>query len=156
MMNKSKLFLLVTVLILSISMLACAFGGSNSNNGNMEEAPAVQDEPAAEAEEPVEEEAAPAEAETTVETDFPLLADAQNVMETGGTVIYQSSTSLEDAYDFYMNEFTSQGLTENEILTLNEETMFQLVFTGSDNGKSLVIQTIQLDDTTINVTLRYE
>ena len=152
-MKKSKLLLLVTILILSISMLACAFGGGNNNN-NMEEAPIVQNEPAAE--EPAQEEAEPAEAETTVETEFPLLADAQNAMETGGTVIYQSNTSLQEAYDFYMNAFTSQGLAENDILTLQEDTMFQLVFTGSENGKSLVVQTIQLDDATINVTLRYE
>ena len=155
-MNKSKLFLLGVVLVLSISMLACAFGGGNNNNANVEEAPAVQNEPATEVEEPAAEEPAQEAVETTVETEFPLLDDAQNVMEAAGTVIYQSGTSLEDAYDFYMNEFTSQGLVENDILTLQEETMFQLVFTGSENGKSLVVQTIQLDDSTINVTLRYE
>jgi hypothetical protein len=155
-MKKSKFVLLVTVLILSISMLACAFGGNNNNTEAIEEAPAVQEEPAAAVEEPVQEEAAPAAAETTIETDFPLLADAKNVMETNGTVIYQSGTSLQDAFDFYYAEFTAQGLTENEILTLNDETMFQLVFTGTEDGKSLVIQTIKLDDSTINVTLRYE
>ena len=155
-MNKSKLFLLGTVLILSISMSACALDGGNNNNAAMEEAPAVQNESAAEAEEPAAEEPAQEAAETTVDTEFPLLPDAQNVMDSAGTIIYQSETSLDDAYDFYMEEFTNQGLVENEILTLNDDTMFQIVFTGTENGKSLVIQTIQLDDSTINVTIRYE
>jgi hypothetical protein len=155
-MNKSKLLLVLTVFVLSISMIGCSSGGGN-NNGN--EAPAAQENAA---EQPAQEEAAeePAEeakpAQSSIETDFPVLADAQNMMETDGTIIYQSNASLQEAFDFYKAELSATGLTENDILTLNEDTMFQLVFTGTEDGRSLVVQTIQLDDTTINVTVRYE
>lgn len=157
-MNKSKIFLILTVFVLAISMIGCSSGGGNNTEN---EAPAAQEnaveQPAQEeaTEEPAEE-VEPAQAESSVETDFPVLADAQNVMETGGTVIYQSNASLQEAFDFYKAELSAAGLTENDILTLNEDTMFQLVFTGTEDGRSLVVQTIQLDDTTINVTVRYE
>ncbi|MBI9050814.1 MAG: hypothetical protein JEZ00_15445 [Anaerolineaceae bacterium] len=155
-MKKSKIILLLTFAILSIAMIACAIGGGNNDANNTGGAEVEQEQAAPEeaVEEPAQEEAASAEA--AVETDFPILPDAEGLTEMQGTVIFQSKTSLADAFDFYQKEFTSQGFTENEILTLNEETMFQLVFTGSDDGKSLVVQTIQLDDSTINVTLRYE
>ena len=150
-MKKSNFVLLLMVLVFAMLLTACG-GGNNTPAAN--EAPAAQEEAAAAVEEPIQEEAAPAQA--TIETDFPLLADAQNVMDTNGTIIYQSGTSLQDAYDFYYGEFSAQGLTEDEILTLNEDGMFQLVFTGSENGKSIVVQTIKLDDSTINVSVRYE
>jgi hypothetical protein len=73
-----------------------------------------------------------------------------------GVIVYQSKTSLKDAFAFYRKELSGMGLKEREIQTLDEDDMFQFVFDGSPNGKQLVVQTLQLDEKTINVTIRYE
>jgi hypothetical protein len=151
MVNMKKVHRLMLVLTLALVILAC---GSDNNkqtdkdaSGQPEQA-AVVEQP--EAEEPAEQ-AAP-----KVETDFPMLVDAENVLDMQGVIVYQSKTSLEDAFAFYRKELSGMGLKEREILTLDEEDMFQFVFDGSPNGKQLVVQTLQLDEKTINVTIRYE
>jgi hypothetical protein len=160
MVKMKKFHLLVLVLILALIILACGAGDSKKTEEEAAsepeqaevaeqqevEGPAVESEP----EEPAEQ-AAP-----KVETDFPLLADAENVLDMQGVIVYQSKTSLEDAFAFYRKELSGMGLKEREILTLDEEDMFQFVFDGSPNGKQLVVQTLQLDEKTINVTIRYE
>jgi len=104
----------------------------------------------------VEESSEAVTTEVVSESEFPMLADAANVVATEGTVLYQSATPLADAFTFYQTEFTTLGLVQNETLTLQDDTMFQLVFTGSENGLSLIVQTTKLDDTNINVSIRYE
>ena len=146
-MKKSRIIVLIVALVLMFTLIGC--GGSESKGTDDKATEAVVEQVATEAPAAVE----PA---AKVETDFPLLPDAEGLMDSQGTIIYQSKTSLADAFTFYKEAFTDQGLTENEILTVNDETMFQMVFTGSENGKNLVIQTVKLDDSTINVSLRYE
>ncbi len=157
-MKKSVLFLLMAILILSLATAGC---GGKSEDPEPAEAPAAAES---------QEEAAPAEAEPEapaaqpageqeapkVETEFPLLPDAKNVMDLQGSINYQSGSSMKDSFDFYKKEFTGKGLTENTILTLQEDTVWQLVFTGNENGKNLVVQTTKLDDATININIRYE
>ncbi len=159
-MKIKKFHLLMLVLIMAMLLSACGAAETKQAEegaaSEPEQAEAVEqpeaEEPAAESE-PKEavEEAAP-----KVETDFPLLPDAENVQDMQGVIVYQSKTSLGDAFEFYRKELSGKGLTEKEILTLDEEDMFQFVFEGSPNGKQLVVQTLQLDEKTINVTVRYE
>lgn len=133
---KNKLIFLIVALLLVLAFSGCTAA-----------APAAEEAA----------EAAPAETTAAVtESEFPMLADAVNVVATDGSVLYQSATTLADAQTFYQTEFTALGLVQNETLTLQDDTMFQLVFTGSENGLSLIVQTTKLDDTTINVSIRYE
>jgi hypothetical protein len=156
-MKRIGFVFLLAIIILSLALAGCGGTGEETEKNEPPAAAAPQAAAAAEVEPPEVTEAPAAEKqESKVETDFPLLPDAKNITETQGTIVYQSDTSLKDSFDFYQKEFTSEGLTENTILTLNQDTMWQLVFTGSENGKSLVVQTLKLSDTTINVTLRYE
>jgi len=159
-MKRKMLHLLMLVLIMTMLLSACGAGETKQVEegaaSEPEQAEAVEqpeaEEPAAESEpEEAVEEVAP-----KVETDFPLLPDAVNVLDMQGVIVYQSKTSLEDAFAFYRKELSGMGLKEREILTLDEEDMFQFVFDGSPNGKQLVVQTLQLDEKTINVTIRYE
>lgn len=153
-MKRTGLLFIVAAMVLSLAMAGC---GGKSSEEDKTEAPAAvaAQEEAPSIDNPTE---APAQEQQTskVETEFPLLPDAKNVMDLQGSINYQSGTSMEDSFDFYKKAFTGKGLTENSILTLQEDTVWQLVFTGSENGKSLVVQTTKLDDATININIRYE
>lgn len=143
---------LVTIIVLSLVLAGC--GGKSEGTAESEKplgASAGQEESMEKTEAPVEQ-----KEEAKVETNFPLLPDAKDVKDLNGTIIYQSNTSLDDAFAFYKEAFHSQGLTENEILTMQQDTMFQQVYTGNANGKSLIVQTSITGDNTITVTLRYE
>jgi hypothetical protein len=105
--------------------------------------------------EETEEEVSPSE--VNIDTVFPVLDDATNPMGEGGEseLIYQTSSSIEEAAEFYRAELTAQGLTEREIVTVIDESVFSLVFDGSENGKAVVIQGVDLGDM-VNITVRFE
>ncbi|MBA3074578.1 MAG: hypothetical protein FP831_13335 [Anaerolineae bacterium] len=147
-MNKNKVLFILVVLVLSLSLFACSPKGEEiSIDSNTQ---TVETEAVVAATE------APEQPEAIVETEFPVLPDAENVMDAQGTLIYQTATKMSDVFDFYKKELSAKGLTENEILTLNDETVSQLVFTGSENGKSLIVQMTKLSETSVSVAIRYE
>jgi len=147
-MNKNKVLFILVVLVLSLSLFACSPKGEEiSVDSNTQ---TVETEAVVAATE------APEQPEAIVETEFPVLPDAENVMDAQGTLIYQTATKMSDVFDFYKKELSAKGLTENEILTLNDETVSQLVFTGSENGKSLIVQMTKLSETSVSVAIRYE
>lgn len=144
-MKKISTLLILVVIVLSFTLFACSTGSKDApeTTSALEiatEAAAITTEKPA----------------TTVETDFPVLPDAENIMDAQGTLIYQTATKMSDVFDFYKQELTAKGLTENEILTLNDSAVSQLVFTGSENGKSLIVQMTRLSDKSISVAIRYE
>ena len=88
---------------------------------------------------------------------FPLTADAFNVTELGdGSLVYYTKLSLEDVMTFYRAEYTSQGYTEREILTVVSEGTFSMVFDGDASGKAVVIQSVDLGDGSRTVSIRLE
>ena len=144
-MKKISTLLILVVIVLSFTLFACSTGSKDtpettSASEIATEAAAITTEKPA----------------TTVETDFPVLPDAENIMDAQGTLIYQTATKMSDVFDFYKQELTAKGLTENEILTLNDPAVSQLVFTGSENGKSLIVQITRLSEKSISVAIRYE
>jgi hypothetical protein len=153
-MKRTGLLIFFAAMVLSLAMAGC---GGKSEEKDKAEAPAAvaAQEEAPAVDTPTQ---APAQEQqaSEVETEFPLLPDAKNVMDLQGSINYQSGTSMKDSFDFYKKEFSGKGLTENTILTLQEDTVWQLVFTGNENGKNLVVQTTKLDDATININIRYE
>jgi len=94
--------------------------------------------------------------DSTTGTDFPMIADASNVTEVNGTLIFTTKLSLEDTMKFYRDEYLSRGYTEREMLTVVSEGTFSMVFDGDPSGKAVVIQSVDLGDGSRTVTVRLE
>ena len=93
----------------------------------------------------------------TSDSGFPMTADAFNITELGdGSLLYYTKLSLEDVMAFYRAEYTSQGYTEREILTVVSEGTFSMVFDGDASGKAVVIQSVDLGDGSRTVSIRLE
>lgn len=92
----------------------------------------------------------------SISTEFPMTEDAFNVVEAGGSLIYYTKLSANDALQFYRDEYTSQGYTERELLTLVQDGMFSVVFDGDPSGKAVVIQSVDLGDGSRTIAIRLE
>lgn len=107
--------------------------------------------------EPQETQAADDSQSPPVEVLFPLPPGAENVMKLDEeTVNFQVRMSLDEAMRFYQQALTEQGLVERQILHVEAEGMFSMVFDGAANGKSVVVQGVDMADGTVNVNIRYE
>jgi len=152
-MKKKSIFVFFVVIVLSFTLFACSTKEKEKSNDADTQVVATETDAAA-----AIATAAPTEqpAVASVNSEFPILPDATDVKDVQGTLIYQTATSMTDTFNFYKKELTAKGLTENELLTLNDVTFSQLVFTGSDNGKSLVVQMTKINDAAIALSIRYE
>ena len=93
------------------------------------------------------------------DTEFPLPENVNNFMQVPQSeagINFQTDMGLEDVVAFYRGEFTSQGLTERQLLTMVEETAFSIVFDGASNGMAIVIQGVAFGPDQTNVNIRYE
>lgn len=152
-MKKYKIYLAILTLILA--SLACqTLTGGGSNNTQEELPPFEYSGGDSEAEEPSTESE---ESEFSFgDSEFPVPSDATNVFDVAGTVNFQTNLSLEEAMDFYRDEYGKQGLTERDLLTVVSDGVFSMVFDGDPSGKAVVIQGVDLDDGTVNITIRLE
>ncbi len=151
-MNYYRIGLAVIVLVLASLACQAVSGGSQ----NTPVAPPATDN------------AGPAEAQPTpatsgdnntaaaIETDFPMTPDAYNVTEVGGSLIFYTKLSQEDAMAFYRDEYTAKGYTEREILTVVSDGVFSMVFDGDPSGKAVVIQSVDLGDGSRTISIRLE
>jgi hypothetical protein len=94
--------------------------------------------------------------DSSVSTDFPMTDDAFNVVEAGGSLIYYTNLSADDALEFYRDEYTSMGYTERDLLTVAENGMFSIVFDGDPSGKAVIIQSVDLGDGSRTIAIRLE
>ena len=93
----------------------------------------------------------------TSSSGFPITADAFNITELGdGSLLYYTKLSLEEVMAFYRAEYTSQGYTEREILTVVSDGTFSMVFDGDASSKAVVIQSVDLGDGSRTVSIRLE
>ncbi len=118
---------------------------------------AAEEETATE-EEAVEETVAEEEpAAAEFDSVFPIPDDATNFIGEGGEadVNFQTEMTLEDLLTFYRDELTAQELTERDLLTVVDETIFSIVFDGHENGKAIVIQAVDLGEMR-NINIRFE
>lgn len=145
------MYLAIAALVLaSLACQAVTGGGSNDvkdvspSNDSVTQPEAEQPD----IEEPTEAPAADSNSGTdsSVSSDFPMIDDAFNVVEVGGSLIYYTKLSAEDALKFYRDEYTSMGYMERELLTVVESGMFSIVFDGDPSGKAVVIQSVDLGD----------
>jgi hypothetical protein len=94
--------------------------------------------------------------ENVINSDFPITADAYNVTEAGGSLIFYTKMPLEDTMQFYRDEYTAKGYTERKILTVISDGTFSMVFDGDPSGKAVVIQSVDLGDGSRTVSIRLE
>lgn len=87
------------------------------------------------------------------DSEFPMPADATNVVNIAGTTNFQTKLSLDDVMAFYRDEYGKQGLTERDLLTVVSGGVFSIVFDGDPSGKAVVIQGVDLGDDSVNVTI---
>jgi hypothetical protein len=97
------------------------------------------------------------DSDSIVNSQFPMTTDAYNAIEMGdGSLIYYTKLSAEETMRFYRDEYTSQGYTEREDLTIVADGMFSMVFDGDASGKSVVIQSVDLGDGSRTISIRLE
>jgi hypothetical protein len=89
-------------------------------------------------------------------SEFPVPDDAQNCIEAGGTLNFQTAMSLNDTLKFYEDRLTGQGLTERQLLHVVSDTTFSIVYDGHSSGKSVVVQAVDLGNGNTNVNIRLE
>ncbi|HET9915063.1 MAG TPA: hypothetical protein VFQ13_24445 [Anaerolineales bacterium] len=143
----------IAVIVLVLTSLACQAVGGGSRNTPVAP-PATNDAGLAE---PQPTAVPPSDNNTTeIETDFPMTSDAYNVTEAGGSLIFYTKLSQEDAMDFYRDEYTAKGYTEREILTIVSDGVFSMVFDGDPSGKAVVIQSVDLGDGSRTISIRLE
>jgi len=85
-----------------------------------------------------------------------MTADAYNITEVSGSLIFYTNLSLDDTMKFYRDEYTSRGYTERELLTVVSDGTFSMVFDGDPGGKAVVIQSVDLGDGSRTVAIRLE
>jgi hypothetical protein len=159
-----KCTLFFVLLALALVTLACGLGGGTPEPTAEDVASATataqpDDQPVAPSPTPpsVESESGTQESKADYDTVFPLPDDVQNFTGEGGEsqVNFQTDLSLVEVVEFYRQAFAEKGLTEYEILTSVEDQSFSMVFMGWPNGLELVIQGVDLVEST-NVNIRLE
>jgi hypothetical protein len=159
-----KFTLFFVLLALTLVTLACGLGGGAAEptaEGVASATATAQpgDQPVAPSPTPpsAESEGGTEGGKTDYDTVFPLPDDVQNFTGEGGEdpVNFQTNLGLEEVVEFYRQAFAKKGLTEYEVLTSIEDEGFSMVFTGWPNGLELVIQGVDLGEST-NVNIRLE
>lgn len=151
-MNTNKLFTLIALLALMLAAQACGSGQPAVDAP----APAAP-EAAAEVEPAAPEAPAAQPSQPKVETEFPMPADAANIMDLGNSAYnFQTSMSQDEAVAFYRDTFKAQGLTEREITTTITEGVFSIVFDGHASGKAIAVQGVDLGEGVLNINIRFE
>lgn len=140
----------VTVSVLVLVSLACRAVGKGAENTPVsppvDAVPSETQPPATSSDDNM----------NAVETDFPMTSDAYNITEAGGSLIFYTKLSQEDAMKFYRDEYTAKGYTEREILTVVSDGMFSIVFDGDPSGKAVVIQSVDMGDGSRTIAIRLE
>jgi hypothetical protein len=141
-MKKFRIPLLIMVLL--VSSLACqalAGNGTETEPQSLPPAENPQSQPG------------DSNPSTDGDSEYPMLSDASNVVNTAGVVNYQTQFSLTEVIEFYRDTLSSQGYTERSINTTITDVAFNLVFDGHPSGQALVIQGTDLGGGTVNVTI---
>lgn len=93
----------------------------------------------------------------TVRTDFPLTPDAYNIINTGdGSILFYTKFSLEEAMEFYRDQYKVKGYTERKALTVVSGGTFSIVFDGDPSGKAVIVQSVDIGDGSRTIAIRLE
>jgi hypothetical protein len=158
-MHPKTTSLMCAIGILMCVSLACSFSGAGTTEMIPEPVETLSslNETAPEQPYPPSDEQQPGQvAPMMYETDFPLPEDVQNFTKLGEDQInFQTSISLQESMSFYRTALVAKGLTERDLLTEMNETVFSMVFDGDPKG-AIVVQGVDLGNGTTNINIRYE
>lgn len=92
-----------------------------------------------------------------VTSQFPLPDEVKNFTSDmdGDQINFQTNQSSVVLLDFYRQQLTNQGLTERELLTVQEGGTISIVFDGNEKG-AIVVQAVDLPTGDTNVNIRFE
>lgn len=151
-MKYYRVYLAVAVLVLA--SIACqALAGGSENNPAV---PPANDSTGPNPLQPTPATSSENNGDSAIDSDFPMTADAYNVTEAGGSLIFYTKLSLEATMKFYRDEYTSKGYTEREALTVISDGTFSMVFDGDPSGNAVVIQSVDLGDGSRTISIRLE
>ena len=88
--------------------------------------------------------------------EFPIPDKADVIQSSPDLVVGTVKMSMDDIVSFYRKELKQQGLSEDTLLTTISDSTYSLVFKGTSNGKSVVVQGTEIDKGTIAFSIRYE
>ncbi len=160
-MNQYRIFLAIVVLVLaSLACQAVTGGGSDGGNrvpSSNEDGTESEDTQPTAVTDDNNDNAGDSNSDSSVDTEFPVTADAYNFVEVGdGSIVYYTKLSAEEAMKFYRDEYTARGYTEREILTVVSDATFSMVFDGDPSGKAVVVQSVDLGDGSRTIAIRLE
>lgn len=146
---------LLAIIALVLASLACqTILGGGKGGVNPPEAP--QYTPGGDVEAPTAAAAPTAGDSITIggDSEFPMPKDATNVVNLGNTVLnFQTKLSLDEAMNFYRDEFGKSGYTERSELTVTAGGTFSMVFDGHKSGQAITVQGVDFGDGTINISI---
>jgi hypothetical protein len=162
----NKLRILLTVMILSLFMMACGLmelsqpgaATASPNAPTKEENTPSSTESSnstQSADTPVASTSSPT-GESTDQSAFPLPPNTMVISSNADITTAQVKLSSDEVVAFYRQELTKQGLVEDPTFTQIVKPTFNLEFKGSKNGKMLIVQGTELGDGSVAFTIRYE
>lgn len=144
----------LAIAVLVLASIACQFLTGGSENAPV--ATSVNDNASPDTLQPTPANSDENNGDSALNSDFPMTADAYNVTEAGGSLIFYTKLSLEDTMQFYRDEYAAKGYTEREILTVVSNGTFSMVFDGDPSGNAVVVQSVDLGDGSRTVSIRLE
>ena len=153
-----KYSVLLAIIALVLASLACqTVMGGGDDNFNVPDVPSVTEVPQTDSGEiptvpPV---TTDGDGGVTVggESEFPLPADATNLVNAAGTVTFQTKMSSDDVLKFYRDEFAKQGYKEDPSMSMTFGKTFTLAFTGHPSGKVIYVVGADAGDGSLYVTI---
>ena len=92
-----------------------------------------------------------------IPADFPMTQDAVNLANIGdGSLVYQTQMSIEDVMNFYRAAYAAKGYIERKELTTVSNGNFKIAFSGDPGGQAVVVQSEDLGDGSLLITVRLE
>lgn len=97
-------------------------------------------------------------AEFEAQTGIPMpdMGEISNISVEDGALNFQVEAEFEVVVDYYRKAALAAALSERELNTSITDTSASLVFDGSETGKAVVIQIVDLGDGKVNVNVRLE
>jgi hypothetical protein len=150
-MNRKQISRFGIVVLLGIIIIACSFipAGTLEKLSETENAITGEITPTPQA--------TASQSVTSAPADFPLPPNAKITSQKNDTLTAEVSISIKDLVSFYRQKWVvEKGLKEDNQLTIINDSTFSLVFNGSSNGKSVVLQGADIGDGNIAFSIRYE
>jgi hypothetical protein len=159
-MTRKSLFKFLAVCALGLSTLACSLGGKINETATPPPVTNVNKDSTFSENKNINTNESESEQSNSNSSnqgaEFPIPDKADVIQSSPDLVMGTVKMSKDDIVAFYRKELKTQGLSEDTLLTTFSDSTYSLVFKGTSNGKSVVVQGTKLDKDTIAFSIRYE